>query len=286
MTQCIAPRAILMRSGQCIHNTSRKFYHSCVKSRYLLRCDEGRGKVIVNGDTYELFPRAFLFLPWGHSIRYQPDQENPFKTTGAHVVPDYEQKEEKMIFAVPHGPGYEYFDSQNRQDVSIPGLDGVISGILGPNAPLSRLLDYIVSWFSNGDRQEEDARYLGKLLLNEVIRYNDHGRGIQLDLPKHLWEVIRYIENYLDTPLPIEKLTEIACCSRASLFRQFKQHLKLSPTEWIIHRRIEFACNLLQQGNQRVSDVGNRVGISNPHYFSRIFKKVTGLTPSGYKKHT
>ncbi|WP_082112255.1 helix-turn-helix domain-containing protein [Paenibacillus sp. DMB20] len=58
----------------------------------------------------------------------------------------------------------------------------------------------------------------------------------------------------------------------------------VSPIEYLTQLRIEKAKRLiLEPSNHKFKDIGDMVGYSNPYYFSKVFKLVTGLTPSEYK---
>src|ERR1700720_2637532 len=60
-----------------------------VLSRMLLWCQEGRGRVRVNGVWYAMQPDDFLFLPWQHEVLYLADGHEPFRVGGIHIIPDH-----------------------------------------------------------------------------------------------------------------------------------------------------------------------------------------------------
>ena len=64
----------------------------------------------------------------------------------------------------------------------------------------------------------------------------------------------------------------------------FKKAFGLSFIEYLTHLRIERAKSLLTQG-MSVREVSDIVGFTEPNYFTRVFKKETGLTPSSYQKN-
>lgn len=70
------------------------------------------------------------------------------------------------------------------------------------------------------------------------------------------------------------------------LRRQFKQSIGLTPQEYLTQLRMESAKHLLadaQGSNPEISDVAYRVGYYDPLYFSRVFRKHTGVAPSKWK---
>jgi AraC-like DNA-binding protein len=67
----------------------------------------------------------------------------------------------------------------------------------------------------------------------------------------------------------------------SKLFRQYKG---MSPSEYLTHIRIEKARELIRSGiDVNVGDIASAVGFSDPSYFSRLFRKMTGLLPTEYR---
>ena len=64
----------------------------------------------------------------------------------------------------------------------------------------------------------------------------------------------------------------------------FSQETGETFVECLTRVRIEAACRALREGDARMSDVAFAVGYHEPHYFSYLFKKITGMTPSDYRR--
>lgn len=64
----------------------------------------------------------------------------------------------------------------------------------------------------------------------------------------------------------------------------FRQTTGRSPLDYLIHLRIQRACNLLDLSGLKVKEVAARVGFEDVFYFSRVFRRVMGLSPSAYRK--
>lgn len=63
----------------------------------------------------------------------------------------------------------------------------------------------------------------------------------------------------------------------------FKSHTGLSPLEYLNRVRILRALELLQTTHHSIADIAEQVGIHDPNYFTRIFKKLIGYPPSYFK---
>jgi len=98
--------------------------------------------------------------------------------------------------------------------------------------------------------------------------------------------VVDYIKRHLAEKLSVEKLSALACMSKATFFRVFKREFGFTPIEYIIRERLAEAKRLLRQPLANVADVCLRAGFNNLSHFQALFKKHEGLTPGAYKKLT
>lgn len=96
--------------------------------------------------------------------------------------------------------------------------------------------------------------------------------------------VVQYIKEHLAESLSVEKLSALACMSKATFFRLFKREFGLTPVEYIVRERLAEAKRLLRQPLVSVADVCLRAGFNNLSYFQALFKKHEGVTPGTYKK--
>ncbi|WP_188562442.1 helix-turn-helix transcriptional regulator [Hymenobacter frigidus] len=96
--------------------------------------------------------------------------------------------------------------------------------------------------------------------------------------------VVGYIKDHLTESLTIDKLSALACMSKATFFRVFKREFGLTPVEFIIRERLGEAKRLLRHPLASVADVCLRAGFNNLSYFQALFKKYEGVTPGAYRK--
>lgn len=96
--------------------------------------------------------------------------------------------------------------------------------------------------------------------------------------------VINYMLQHLDKPLRVSSLNTIAGVSTSHFFPVFKSVTGFSPIDFFIRLRICCAGELLRNRNLSVKETAAILGYSDPFYFSRIFKLVTGVAPREYRK--
>ncbi|MDE7332551.1 MAG: AraC family transcriptional regulator [Lachnospiraceae bacterium] len=98
-------------------------------------------------------------------------------------------------------------------------------------------------------------------------------------------EAIRYFTEHYNTPIVIDQYAASMHRSTTWLIRSFKQYTGMTPMQFIISIRLASAQRLLSTTDCNVTEVASIVGYDNPLYFSRLFKKQTGMSPSAYRKN-
>lgn len=89
-------------------------------------------------------------------------------------------------------------------------------------------------------------------------------------------------ENLTETPsLPL--LCEHFSLSRTYLCRIFKEGAGTSPVDYWIELKIKEAKKLIREGNHNITQISELLGYTSIHHFTRMFKRVTGLSPTAYK---
>ncbi|GAB2698555.1 response regulator [Paenibacillus thermoaerophilus] len=96
---------------------------------------------------------------------------------------------------------------------------------------------------------------------------------------------IRYIRDHLGgDELTLQETAKHVCLNPSYFSQLFKQRTGRTFIDYVTEKRMETAAKLLQQTELRVQEISNRVGYTEPAYFSNQFRKWSGLTPSEYRK--
>jgi AraC-like DNA-binding protein len=156
-----------------------------------------------------------------------------------------------------------------------PELTGTLERLVQLSHDTSRLKDVLA-----GFTIQEMLVRLMQTQARQLIFHN-----YQQHLTTHRFaHVVHYIKQHLTEPLTVEKLSALACMSKATFFRVFKRELGLTPVEYIIQERLAEAKRLLRHPLSTVADVCFRAGFNNTAYFQKLFKQYEGVTPGLYKK--
>jgi AraC family transcriptional regulator, arabinose operon regulatory protein len=127
---------------------------------------------------------------------------------------------------------------------------------------------------------------LYKLIAYYVKHAGGNEIGIQqASASEPLQEVVAYIHAHYRENLTIQKLAERVHLHPNYFIRVFKRHFGTSPIQFINKKRIEEAKWLLTTTNIPLSEVGDSVGIPDISYFSKLFKSMTGFSPTIYRQN-
>ena len=96
-------------------------------------------------------------------------------------------------------------------------------------------------------------------------------------------KALEYVDQHYAENLSVELLAKECFVSSSHLSHLFRSSLNTSVKQYINDLRIERAKALLLDPKVRLYEVGSRVGISDASYFSKTFRKATGMTPSEYR---
>ena len=253
-----------------------------VQSRYFVWCRSGRGAITVNGSRFELVAGNFIVAPWGHAIRYTADAEVPFVIGSIHIIPELPPGS-PVVRSIWHKPQPFRDWFKPRQDMPWAGFETPRFGWAATNGPLLSYADFIVQTFHD-HAEETELRALVPVLVCEIENACRHQEQSAGDIPIGLQEMLNFIENHLERPISAQTLSLWSSCSVPTVFRLFRRHLQQTPGNWIYHRKMLHAAQLLVSTNLSVGEIAARVAVNDPYYFSRLFKRHLGMSAKTYRR--
>ena len=126
---------------------------------------------------------------------------------------------------------------------------------------------------------------LNKLMMNMLCEYCNLVKEFSTRKYSAIVKnAINHINFHLGSSLMLNEIAEAVHVNASHLSKKFKLETGHSITDYINLKRIDAAKLYLVNGNMSITDVAYLVGYNDVNYFSRIFKKLTSLTPSQYIK--
>lgn len=183
-------------------------------------------------------------------------------------------------------------------DIEMPQLSG-LEAIKAIKSELDNVVFIILSSYDNFKYAQEAiklnvTRYLLKpvnekelkeALLTCIEEFEDNlSNNVVKTNINHKQNIIDFINhNYANPDLDTKTIEEHFNISKSTIFKIMKEITDKSLVEYITMIRIRQAIKLLTT-ELSFKEIAYRVGYTDPYYFSRIFKKNTGYTPTEYKK--
>jgi AraC-like DNA-binding protein len=113
--------------------------------------------------------------------------------------------------------------------------------------------------------------------------------GFQETTPNHraepveIWKARKFIEAHSGEELSLHKVAKAVNISANHLSEKFKQVTGINFVEYVARTRFEHACDLLRNPNLRVSEIAFAVGFQSLSQFNRVFKKLSGKSPTEFR---
>ncbi len=225
----------------------------------------GSAAVLVDGRGYDLAPDACLIIRPGQRHELPPLQAGQFRfidTKFRVLAPELSQELE----ALP-------------QSTVMSGQDF---------RALQR--DVRDEWVSNLPHSRQMARLMFEQSLYLYLRHHDQGilrlpfyQTVE-DRMGHLQGPAREVADYLSAhylePLDLDQVAERLRYNKNYLCTVFKEATDFTIVGYLNFLRISKAYDLVRYSDRKISDISAACGFSSIHYFSRVFHKITGQTPS------
>ncbi len=122
--------------------------------------------------------------------------------------------------------------------------------------------------------------------IDKIFNYTD-GRQMKGNRKKALSEEVKqYLDKHFVEQITFKEFHDKFGYNEKYITSLFKEQYGISPSRYVLERRIELAKKLLvQKPDILLKDISEIVGYSDSLYFSRVFKTSVGVSPSAYVKH-
>lgn len=133
-------------------------------------------------------------------------------------------------------------------------------------------------------RSEYQASILIHQLLNELLLQKFQQDFKEEDIPPYILAMKDHLDTHFQQTITLDDLEHKFHLNKFQLNKDFSFYMGLPPIDYVISKKISYAKDLLRYTNENIQAIASDCGIDNPAYFSRLFKKKSGFSPSEYRR--
>lgn len=242
----------------------------------LIYCIDGNGWYSLRGKTYQVASNQYFILPAGIPHEYGATEGERWTIYWVHF-----RGEHADIYAE---------GADKPQDVRV----ALNSNINNRN----NIFEEILSTLHDGEGIE-DLRYASSLLhyylaslrylrqYRNTARYNTDNSNLSFSNNKNKEVVdaaIHFMKENIERRISLQDILDYVGYSSTHFSTLFKRQVGDSPLAYFNRLKIEQACHMLQTTNLHINQICYKVGIEDSLYFSRLFSKMMGMSPSDYRE--
>lgn len=242
----------------------------------LIYCRDGNGWYSLRGKTYQVASNQYFILPAGIPHEYGATEGERWTIYWVHF-----RGEHADIYAE---------GADKPQDVRV----ALNSNINNRN----NIFEEILSTLHDGEGIE-DLRYASSLLhyylaslrylrqYRNTARYNTDNSNLSFSNNKNAEVVdaaIHFMKENIERRITLQDILDYVGYSSTHFSTLFKRQVGDSPLAYFNRLKIEQACHMLQTTNLHINQICYKVGIEDSLYFSRLFSKMMGMSPSDYRE--
>lgn len=101
---------------------------------------------------------------------------------------------------------------------------------------------------------------------------------------KKMERILSYLNKCYTRHIPLAEIASYTAMNEAAFCRYFKEHTGKTFTQYVLDMRIGYACRLLADSGMNVSQISVACGFETLTNFNRVFKRITGTTPTDYRE--
>lgn len=121
-------------------------------------------------------------------------------------------------------------------------------------------------------------------LLNELLLQKYHLDFDETEIPDDVLAIKHYLDQHFKEKIVLDDLAQHFHINKYQIIRDFSRYIGTSPINYCLNLKISYAKDLLRYADVSIKEIALAIGFDNYAYFSNLFKKRTGLTPSLYRK--
>jgi len=227
---------------------------------------------VASGKTHFFFNGHEEIVPAGYMVLYQPRQEQHY---------EYYGEEQPEVYWV-HFTGRDVKNILRHFDIPMD-KNVFFSGVPSAYQQLFKAMIRELQTCRTG-YQELLEMYLRQIFLLIQRTRQESSPTISTYLQKEMEHAQQYFQEHYNEDIQIKDYAKARSMSVSWFLRNFKEFVGKPPAQYLLALRMNNAISLLETTDYNVTEISAIIGYDNPLYFSRLFKKHKGVSPSEYRK--
>lgn len=234
-----------------------------VNQHIIIYCVEGRGWVTINKKKMDISPSHFIVIPANTPHKYGAVEGDPWTIYWVHFKGDIATYVVDLI--TNNSQNYLPYLSYNENRIKL--FEEICFNLeKGYSADNLRYVNMIFYHF------------LSSLLYEE--KYNQAGKTQTKDA---ITQTIEMMQGKINSNLTLNDFAAHSHLSVSHFSTMFRIRTGFSPVEYFNHLKIQHSCQSLAFTKKPIKEIADDLGYSDQYYFSRIFSRFMGMSPSEYR---
>lgn len=233
----------------------------------LIYCTNGEGWVTVNDQEYALHSYEFITIPIHTQHSYRTSKNKPWSIYWFHFRGEKAEafyNEMQGVCTIPSGE-----DSRIEERINL--FDEIYAALQTDHSTeviryVNLCFQYLLGTFLCIDIYQDVRKRSTPPVKNAIIGKATH-----------------YMNEHIEKKLQLKEIASHFGYSESHFHRLFQKEMNESPINYFLKLKIERACYYLSYSDMKSTQIAMKLGFDDPDYFSRLFKKIKGVSPTKYK---
>ena len=235
-----------------------------INQHILIYCVDGGGWIEVNKNRLDISPSQFIIIPANTPHKYASNENDPWTIYWIHFKGTVSTYIIDLLLSNSKNQKPNLSFNENRIKLFEDICTNLERGYSHDNL---RYVSMVFYHFLSSLLYEDKFNYFVNKKENDIIT-------LTIDL----------MQNKINTALTLKECANFASLSVSHFSAVFREKTGYAPIEYFNHLKIQKACQYLSFTTMRIKEMAINLGIEDQYYFSRIFSKLMGISPTEYRK--
>jgi AraC family transcriptional regulator of arabinose operon len=227
----------------------------------LLYCTEGKGLIELESQKISISPNTFFIIPKNVPHHYKSSVQDPWTIYWVH----FKGKKADVIYT-------RYLNRTVTDGLTIPYTLNRVQSFNEIYQLLEHSYHPLVMEIVNVKLLEFIASFIYYEQINPAVLEDDA-----------ITHSIRFMKENIRQLFTVENLARQQNLSVSHYTRLFKAKTGYTPIQYFNQLKIQLSCQYLYFSDRKIKEICNEIGFVDQYYYSRLFRKMMGISPAKYK---